>query len=45
MCNTTKKNYSVQATFTTTHLAPLNATLPITPVELNTTSKIPPAGK
>ena len=29
-----KQNYSVQATSTTTCLTPLNATLPIAPVEL-----------
>ena len=40
-----KKNYSVQATSTTTSLTPLNATLPIAPVELHTTKKLLPAGK
>ena len=45
MCNTTKKNYSVQDTSTTTLLTPLNATLPISPVELHATTKIRPAGK
>ena len=41
MCNTTKNNYSVQATSTTTHLTPFKATLPIAPVELHTTKKNP----
>ena len=39
------KNYSVQATSTTNHLTPLNATLHITSVKLQTTTKLPPAGK
>ena len=38
-------NYSVQATSTTTQLAPLNATLPIETVGLHTITKLPPAGK
>ena len=37
-----EKNYSVQATSQTTHLTPLNAPLPITTVELHTTTKLPP---
>ena len=40
-----EKNYSVQATSTTTRLTPLKATLPIKSVELHTTNKLPPAGK
>ena len=40
-----KQNYSVQATFTPTHLTPLNATLTIPSVNLHTTTKLPPAGK
>ena len=40
MCNTTKKIYSVQATSTTTHLTPLNATLYLTYVKLHTTTKL-----
>ena len=40
-----EKNYSVQATYTTTRLTPINTTLPIAPVELDTTTKLPPAGK
>ena len=36
---------SVQATSITTHLTPLNATLPIAPVELHTTKKLPPTSK
>ena len=45
MCNTTKKDYSVQGTSIPTHLKPLNTTLPIVPVELHNTKKITPAGK
>ena len=45
MCNTTKKNYGVQATSTTTTLTPLNTTLPIVPVELHKTKKLTLAGK
>ena len=45
MRNTTKKNYSVQDTSTTTGLKPLNTTLPLSPAELHTTTKLPPAGK
>ena len=44
-CVTTQKNYSVHAKSTTTHLTPLNSTLPIAPVELHTTRKLPPDGK
>ena len=40
-----KQNYTVQATSTTTILTPLNYTLPIVPVELHTTKKLPPSGK
>ena len=40
-----KQNYSVQATSKTTILTTLNATIPIAPVELHTTKKLPPAGK
>ena len=42
---TRKKNYSGHATYTTTNLTTLNATLPIAPVQLNTTKKLPPDGK
>ena len=45
MCNTTKKNYSFQDTSTPPHLTPLNTTLNIVPIELHTTTKLPPAGK
>ena len=45
MCNTTKKNYSVQDTSTTTCLTPLNETLPIAPVELHKIKQFPPDGK
>ena len=45
MCNTTEKNYSVQATSTTTGLTSLNTTLPIVPVELHKTKKLPTDGK
>ena len=45
MCNTTKKNYSVQETSTTTNLTPLNAKLPIAYVVLYTTKQLPPAGE
>ena len=45
MCNTTKKNYSVQATSTTNILTPLNTTLHIAPVELHKTKQLHPAGK
>ena len=40
-----KQNYSFQVISTTTRLTPLNATLPIAPVELHTTQKLPPVGK
>ena len=40
MCNTTKNNYSVQATSTITGLTPLNNALPIAPVELHKTGAI-----
>ena len=36
-----KKNYSVQATSTTTHFLQLNATLSISPVELHRTKTTP----
>ena len=42
MCNTTKKNYSVQDTSTTNHLTPLNTTLTIVPVDLHKTKQLPP---
>ena len=45
MCNTKKKNYSVQETSTPTDLTPLNATLPIESVKLHTTYKLTPAGQ
>ena len=45
MCNTTKKNYSVQATSTTTNLTPFNATLYLTSVKLHPTTKLPLTGK
>ena len=45
MCNTTKNNYSVQATSTITGLTPLNNALPIAPVELHKTKQLPPDGK
>ena len=38
-----KKN--IHATSTTTHLTPLNVTLPISPVKLHTTKNLPSAGK
>ena len=40
-----EKNYSVQATSTTTHLTPLHDTLPIPSVKLHTTTELPPSGK
>ena len=40
-----EKNYSVQATYKTTHLTPLNSALHIESIELHTTNKLPPAGK
>ena len=40
-----EKNYSVQATSTTTLLTTLNTTLPIAPVKLQKTKQLPPAGK
>ena len=40
-----KQNYSVLATYTPTHLTPLNATLTIPYIKLHTTTKLPPAGK
>ena len=40
-----KQNYSVQATSTTPSLTPLNTTLHIAPIELHTTTKLPPSGK
>ena len=45
MCNTTKKNYSFQATSTTTRLTPWNSIIPISPVELHKTKKLPLTGK
>ena len=39
------ENYSVQATSTNNHLTLLDATLRIAPVELCTTTKLPPTGK
>ena len=45
MCNTTKKNYSVQTTYTTTHFMPLYATRYLTYVKLHTTTKLPLNGK
>ena len=41
MINTTKNNYSVQATYITTNLMPLNATLYITYIKLHTTTELP----
>ena len=38
-------NYSVHATSATASLTPFKATIPIVPVELHTTKKLPPAGK
>ena len=40
-----KQNNSVQATYKTTCLTPLNNKLPIAPVELQNTKQLPPAGK
>ena len=40
-----KQNYSVQATYTPPRLTTLNTTLPIVPVELHKTTKLPPVGK
>ena len=40
-----KQNYSVHATSTTTHLTPLNTTLPIAPVELHNTKELTPPGE
>ena len=45
MCNTMKKNYSVQATSKTTRLTPLNTTIPISPIELHTTKQLTLDGK
>ena len=45
MCNTTKKNYSVQATTIPTSLKSLNTKLPIAPVELHKTKQLPLDGK
>ena len=45
-CVTPCKNiYSVQATYAPTHLNPLNATLPISSVELYTPIELPSDGK
>ena len=44
-CVTLRKKYSVQATYTPTHLTPLNTTLPIAYDKLLTTTKSPLAGK
>ena len=45
-CVTPRKlNYSVQTTPIPPRLAPLNTTLPIATVELQKTTKLPPAGK
>ena len=40
-----KQNYIVQATSTPPRLKRFNTTLPIVPVELHTTTKLPPVGK
>ena len=40
-----KKNISVQATSTLPRLTPLITTLPLAPVELSKTKKLPPVGK
>ena len=40
-----KQNYSVQDTYKTTRLTPLNATLYLTSVKLHTTTKLPLTGK
>ena len=40
-----EKDYSVQATPTSPRLTLLNATLPIVPVDLQKTTKLPPVGK
>ena len=40
-----KRNYSVQATFTTTSLTPLITTLPLAPFELIKTTELPPVGQ
>ena len=40
-----KNNYSVQATYAPTHLNPLNATLPISSVQLYTPIELPSDGK
>ena len=44
-CVTPKKNYSVQATSTSPHLTPLNATLHIKSVKLHRTTKLNLTGK
>ena len=45
MCNTTEKNHSVHTTSSPPCLKILNTTLPIAPVELHTTTTLPPAAK
>ena len=40
-----RQNYSVQTTYKTTCLTPLNTILPIEPVDLHTTTQFPPDGK
>ena len=40
-----KQNYSVQATYKTTHLIPFNAKLHIAYVKLHTRTEFPPSGK
>ena len=44
-CVTPRKNYSVQTTSTHPSFTVLNTTLPIAPIELHTTTKLPPSGK
>ena len=44
-CVTQRKKFSVQDTYTTNNLTPLNTSLPISPVELHKTKKLLLAGK
>ena len=44
-CLTPQKKYIFQTTSTPPRLTPLNTTLPVSPVELHTTTKLNPVGK
>ena len=45
MCNTKKKIYSIQATYTSPRFTSLKTPLPSVPVELHKTKQLPSVGK